>query len=145
VSLEVEVRPPSPFRLLGYGSEDGVMRVERGVTSRLLHVDDCPVLVRAWEPGKDRVALRAEALDPGTIAAPGPAAGPPEREASTAELELALERMRFALGVDDDLAEFYRRFRGDPLLGPCCAAARTCARAGAPGLGRHLPGRWSSS
>ncbi len=26
--------------------------------------------------------------------------------------------MRFALGVDDDLGEFYRRFRGDPLLGP---------------------------
>jgi 3-methyladenine DNA glycosylase/8-oxoguanine DNA glycosylase len=26
--------------------------------------------------------------------------------------------MRFALGVDDDLTEFYRRFRRDPLLGP---------------------------
>ena len=26
--------------------------------------------------------------------------------------------MRFALGVDDDLGEFYRRFRRDPLLGP---------------------------
>ena len=26
--------------------------------------------------------------------------------------------MRFALGVDDDLSEFYRRFRRDPLLGP---------------------------
>ncbi len=81
MSLELEVRPPSPFRLPGYGSEDGVMRVERGVTSRLLHVDGCPVLVRAWEPGRDRVALRAEALDPGAIAAPGPAAGSPEREA----------------------------------------------------------------
>jgi hypothetical protein len=31
---------------------------------------------------------------------------------------LAIERMRFALGVDDDLSEFYRRFRRDPLLGP---------------------------
>lgn len=118
MSLEVEVRPPSPFRLPGYGSEDGTMRVQRGVTSRLLHVDGSPVLVRAWEPGKDRVSLRAEALDPGAIAAPGPAMAVPERRAGAAELELALERMRFALAVDDDLSEFYRRFKGDPLLGP---------------------------
>jgi len=94
------------------------MRVERGVATRLLQVDGCPVLVRAWEAGKDRVALRAEPLDPGSIAAPGPAAEVPDREAGPAELDLALERMRFALGVDDDLGEFYRRFRGDPLLGP---------------------------
>lgn len=118
MSLEVEARPPSPYRLPTYGGEDGVMRVERGVASRLLHVDDCPVLVRAWEPGRGRVALRAEPLDPGAIAAPGPAAGTVEREAGQAELGLALERMRFALGVDDDLGELYRRFRRDPLLGP---------------------------
>jgi 3-methyladenine DNA glycosylase/8-oxoguanine DNA glycosylase len=112
------VRPPSPFRLPGYGSEDGVMRVQRGVISRLLHVEDSPVLVRAWEPGKDRVALRAEPLDPRAIATPGSAVGRPAREAGAAELEVAVTRMRFALGVDDDLGEFYRRFRGDPLLGP---------------------------
>jgi len=94
------------------------MRVQRGVTSRLLHVDGSPVLVRAWEPGKDRVALRAEALDPEAIAAPGPAMADAGRRAGPAELELALERMRFALAVDDDLGEFYRRFKGDPLLGP---------------------------
>jgi 3-methyladenine DNA glycosylase/8-oxoguanine DNA glycosylase len=118
VSLEVEVRPPSPYRLPAYGGEDGVMRVERGVVSRLLHLDGCPVLVRAWEPGRGRVALRAEPLDPGAIAAPAPATGAAACEAGPAELELAIERMRFALGVDDDLGELYRRFRGDPLLGP---------------------------
>jgi len=118
MSLEVEVRPPSPFRLPAYGSEDGVMRVQRGVTSRLLHVDGSPVLVRAWEPGKDRVILRAERLDPNAIAVPGPAAIGPAREAGDADLALAIERMRFALGVDDDLGEFYSRFRGDALLGP---------------------------
>jgi 3-methyladenine DNA glycosylase/8-oxoguanine DNA glycosylase len=116
--LEVEARPPSPYRLPAYGGEDGVMRVEGGVASRLLHVDGCPVLVRAWEPGRGRVALRAEPLDPGAIAAPGPAAGTVERRAGPSELGLAIERMRFALGVDDDLSECYRRFRGDPLLGP---------------------------
>ncbi len=118
MSLEVEVCPPSPYRLPAYGGEDGVMRAERGVLNRLLHVEGCPVLVRAWEPGRDRVALRAEALDPAEIRLPGPAASGPERSARPAELELALERMRFALGVDDDLSEFYRRFRRDPLLGP---------------------------
>jgi 3-methyladenine DNA glycosylase/8-oxoguanine DNA glycosylase len=118
VSLEVEVAPPSPYRLPRYGSEDGVMRVEGGVATRLLHVDGCPVLTRAWEPGKGRVALRAEPLDPGSIAAPRALAASPAREAGEAELELALERMRFALGVDDDLGEFFRRFRRDPLLGP---------------------------
>jgi 3-methyladenine DNA glycosylase/8-oxoguanine DNA glycosylase len=114
----VEVRPPSPYRLPSYGGEDGVMRVERGVASRLLHVDGCPVLVRAWEPGRQRVLLRAEPLDPRAIASPGPAAEAPVHEAGAAELELALTRMRFALGVDDDLSEFFRRFRGDRLLGP---------------------------
>jgi 3-methyladenine DNA glycosylase/8-oxoguanine DNA glycosylase len=119
MSLEVEVRPPSPFRLPGYGSEDGVMRVQRGVTSRLLHVEETPILVRAWEPGKDRILVRAEPLDPAAVAAPRPAAPhAAQREAGAAELEVALERMRFALGVDDDLTDFYRRFRADPLLGP---------------------------
>ncbi len=117
MSLEVEVRPPSPFRLPAYGSEDGVLRVQRGVLQRLLHADGRPVLVRAWEPGKGRVTLRAEALDPGMISAPLAGVGEPP-EAGEAELEIALARMRFALGVDDDLGEFYRRFRRDPLLGP---------------------------
>lgn len=94
------------------------MRVRRGVVSRLLHVEGSPVLVRAWEPGRDRVALRAEALEAAAIAVPGPAVQGPVREADEADLELAIERMRFALGVDDDLGEFYRSFRRDPLLGP---------------------------
>ncbi len=116
--LEVDVIPPSPFRLPRYGGEDGVMRVERGVAVRLLHVDGCPVLTRAWEPAKGLVTVRAEPLDPDSIAAPGPAADAPSGDAGEPELELAVERMRFALGVDDDLGDFYRRFRGDPLLGP---------------------------
>jgi 3-methyladenine DNA glycosylase/8-oxoguanine DNA glycosylase len=118
VSLELEVVPPSPYRLPRYGSEDGVMRVEGGVATRLLHVGGRPVLTRAWEPGKGRVVLRAESLDPGSIAAPRVLGGACADEAGEPELALALERMRFALGVDDDLGEFYRRFRRDPLLGP---------------------------
>jgi 3-methyladenine DNA glycosylase/8-oxoguanine DNA glycosylase len=87
------------------------------VATRLLHVDASPVLVRAWQPGSDRVVLRAEAVDPGRVTLPLA----PEREpvsAGAAELELALERMRFVLGLDYDLGEFHRRFRRDPLVGP---------------------------
>ena len=36
----------------------------------------------------------------------------------TKALEEGVRRMRFALGVDDDLGEFYARFKRDPLLGP---------------------------
>jgi 3-methyladenine DNA glycosylase/8-oxoguanine DNA glycosylase len=94
------------------------MRVERGIASRLLHVERRPILIRAWEPGRGRVCLRAEPLSPDSIAAPGPAVAGPAEKAGSAELETAIERMRFALGVDDDLGEFFRRFRRDPLLGP---------------------------
>ncbi|HEU4905894.1 MAG TPA: hypothetical protein VFT19_07235 [Solirubrobacterales bacterium] len=89
-----------------------MISVREGVVSRLLLVEDSPVLVRAWEPGRGRVALRAESVDPARVTPElGGSAGP-------AQLELAIERMRFALGVDDDLTPFYRRFRRDPLLGP---------------------------
>jgi 3-methyladenine DNA glycosylase/8-oxoguanine DNA glycosylase len=100
------------------GGEDRVMRVEGGVATRLLHVEGSPVLTRAWQPAADRVVLRAEPVDPATVAAPCPASALPCRPAGPAQLELAVERMRFALGVDEDLGEFHRRFRRDPLLGP---------------------------
>jgi 3-methyladenine DNA glycosylase/8-oxoguanine DNA glycosylase len=116
--LELEVRPPSPFRLPGYSSEDRTMRVWNGVLSRLMRVEESPVLVRAWEPGKGRVLLRAEPLDPAAVATPRAIPSQPSRAAGPAQLRLAIERMRFALGVDDDLTELYRRFRRDPLLGP---------------------------
>jgi 3-methyladenine DNA glycosylase/8-oxoguanine DNA glycosylase len=116
--LELELRPPSPYRLPATGGEDRVMRISGGVASRLLHVDGSPILVRAWQPGGERVAIRAEPLDPAAIAVPSLGSEQPHRQAGPAELSRAVERMRFALGVDDDLGEFYRRFSRDPLLGP---------------------------
>ena len=94
------------------------MRVRDGVVARLLRVGESPVLVRAWEAGSQRVLLRAEPVDPGAVAAPRALPPPSSRSAGAAELSLAIERMRFALCVDDDLTAFYRRFRRDPLLGP---------------------------
>jgi 3-methyladenine DNA glycosylase/8-oxoguanine DNA glycosylase len=84
--------PPSTGR-------DGVVVRRGGVLTRLLHVDGEPVVLRAAQPGVHRVVIGAEA----------------ERADLCDE---AIARMRFALGVDDDLRPFYDRFRFDPLIGP---------------------------
>jgi 3-methyladenine DNA glycosylase/8-oxoguanine DNA glycosylase len=93
------------------------MTMNRGVATRLLTVDGCPVLVRAWHPDRRRVTVRAEPVDPRAVSVPAPGGGE-LRAAGPGQLERATERVRFALGVDDDLGEFFRRFRRDPLLGP---------------------------
>ncbi len=115
--LEVEVRPRPPYRL-PRGSDDRTLRIAGGVATRLLHVDGKAALVRAWQPAGDRVVLRAEPVDPGGVTLPPTGGGRDESPAGEAELEVAVERMRFVLGVDHDLGEFHRRFRRDPLLGP---------------------------
>jgi len=95
--LEVEVRPPWPYRLPASGGGDAVIRVRRGVVTRLLHVEGRPVVVRAAQRRDGTVLLRAD----GELA---------EHRGA------AIERMRFALGVDQDYRELYERFRSDPLL-----------------------------
>jgi 3-methyladenine DNA glycosylase/8-oxoguanine DNA glycosylase len=115
--VEVEVRPPSPYRM-PRGAPDRTLLVRGGVATRLLHVDGSPVLVRAWQPARDRVRFRAEAIDPELISRPSiampPCPGPAEKE----QLEEAIACMRRALWVDVDLSDFQRRFRRDPLVGP---------------------------
>jgi 3-methyladenine DNA glycosylase/8-oxoguanine DNA glycosylase len=80
------------------------MRRRGGVLTRLLHLGDRPVVVHAWQPEPKLVMVRAAAAGP--------------EPAGAEELELAIERVRFALGVDEDLGEFYDAFRTDPLVGP---------------------------
>jgi 3-methyladenine DNA glycosylase/8-oxoguanine DNA glycosylase len=116
-ALELEARPPSPYAL-PRGSGDRTLRVERGVATRLLQVEGSPVLVRAWQPGPDRVVLRAEPVDPAAVTLSAPALNHQPAPAAEAQLEIAIERMRFALAVDDDLGELHRRFRRDRLVGP---------------------------
>lgn len=113
--LEAEVRPPSPFRI-GRGSTDRTLCVDRGIATRLLQVDCRPVLVRAWQPGPGRVKFRAEAVDPARLTVPTVAEG--LLPAGPEELSTAIERMRFALGVDEDMSAFHERFRRDPVVGP---------------------------
>ncbi len=98
IEQRVEVVPRWPFRLPASGGMDGVLRRRGGVLHRLLHVEGRAVVVRVAQTAPDRVLLGAQAPDDRAAAA-------------------ALARMRFALGVDDDLAPFHRRFRRDPLIG----------------------------
>ncbi len=102
--LEADVRPAWPFRLRTRIGGDGVARRRGAVLSRLLATPGGRVVVHVWQPQAERVVLRAGPADPGA---------PADREA----LALAIERMRFAIGVDEDLSEFARAFRGDPLIG----------------------------
>jgi 3-methyladenine DNA glycosylase/8-oxoguanine DNA glycosylase len=102
--LEVEVRPAWPYRLRSRLGADWVARRRGAVVSRLLACPGGRVVVHAWQPASDRVVLRA-----------GPADA--ERPAPPEDVELAIARMRFALAVDEDLTEFARAFRGDPLIG----------------------------
>src|SRR3954451_19708748 len=114
---EAEVRPPSPYRL-PRGSSDRTLRVREGVATRFLHVGGCPVVVRAWQPARDRVRFRAEAVDPQLVSLPPIAGGPCGEGAGREQLEEAIERMRCALWVDVDLSDFHRRFRRDRMVGP---------------------------
>jgi 3-methyladenine DNA glycosylase/8-oxoguanine DNA glycosylase len=94
----VEVSPRSPFRLPLRSGMDGVLRRRGAVLERLLHDGAEPVVVRVTQTAPDRVLFGARARTRGAC-------------------EHGIARMRFALGVDDDLAEFRRRFQRDPLIG----------------------------
>jgi DNA-3-methyladenine glycosylase II len=108
IERRVEVRPAWPFRLSRRGGPDGVLQVRRGVIHRLLHhgPEEQPVLVRVAQTVPDRVLFGAQADDPVAAA-------------------WGIERMRFALGVDDDLRPFHDRFRDDPLIGHAVRADQT--------------------
>ena len=97
VEARVEVTPPWPFRI-GRGSGDGILRRRGATLLRLLHVGEEPVLVAVAQTAPRRVLFAARA----------------ERRPAA---EAAIERMRFATGVDDDLRPFHDRFGGDPVIG----------------------------
>ena len=98
VELREELAAAGPFRLPRHNGADGMMRRRGGVLARLLHHGDTPVLVRAAETGAGRVLVGARA---------------PSLQAA----QHGIARMRFALGVDDDLRVFLREFVRDPLIG----------------------------
>jgi len=75
------------------------MRSRDGVVRRLLHIGGSPIVVYAWQLRDGEVRFRTEGGE-------------------TEGREIAIARMRFALGVDEDLRPFYDQFRRDPVLGP---------------------------
>jgi DNA-3-methyladenine glycosylase II len=106
VDHRVEVEPPWCFRLPRGGSLDGLTRARGGVLHRLLAGSD-------GEP----VHVRAAQTSGGTVVIGGRAA---TRESARA----AIGRMRFALGVDEDLRELHVRFRDDRLIGRALRSRR---------------------
>jgi len=95
--VRVTVRPPWPCRLPGPAG-DGLLRRHAGVLERLVHIGGEPVVVRAASTGDREAVIGAWAR-------------------CTAAAREGVERMRFALGLDDDLRPFHERFRWDPLIG----------------------------
>jgi len=95
--IEEDVRPIGRYRMPP-ARPDGIMRRRGTALVRVMHLGDEPAVVRAW-PLSSAVRLRAEART---------------REAAAH----AVERMRFGLNLDHDLAPFHRRFKNDPLIGP---------------------------
>ncbi len=87
-----------PFRLPRQGGADGVLRHRDGVLHRLMHHEGDPVVVRVAQSAPGAVLFGATAAT---------------REGAA----YGIARMRFALGVDDDLRAFHDRFRDDPLIG----------------------------
>jgi 3-methyladenine DNA glycosylase/8-oxoguanine DNA glycosylase len=96
--LRVEVKPAGPFRLPRSGGMDGVLRSSGGVLERLLHHGGEPVHVRVAQTAKDVVLFGA-------------------RSHCAEAARYGIQRMRFALGVDEDLSAFQREFARDPLIG----------------------------
>ena len=95
------------------------MRVRDGVVSRLLRVGESPVLVRAWEPGRQRVvaarrAGRSPARWPRRARCRRCRVGPPARPSCAWRSSGCASRS----ASTTTSREFYRRFRRDPLLGP---------------------------
>ena len=116
--IEERVLPRSPYRLRRAPGPDGVMRSRGGILERLLHIGPSPVRARAWQDAEGHVHVRAETVDPGLVEHPVAPEEDPVPPAGAAELEIAVERVRFSLAVEDDLSEFYATFKRDPLLGP---------------------------
>ena len=98
VEVREEVTPAGAFRLPWRNGMDGLLRRRGRVLERLLHDGGQPVLVRVAQPAGGKVLFGARA---------------PSREAALH----GIARMRFALGVDEDVGRFLRRFAGDPVIG----------------------------
>jgi 3-methyladenine DNA glycosylase/8-oxoguanine DNA glycosylase len=102
IEVRVEVRPKWYFRLPGNGA-DGLMRRRGPAVQRWIRLNGHGVLMAAVQPAADRVVVAARSDD-------------------RAAAEEGVKRMRFAIGVDDDLRAFHERFRDDRYIGQALRA-----------------------
>jgi 3-methyladenine DNA glycosylase/8-oxoguanine DNA glycosylase len=98
VRLCAQVVPRGPFQLPRWTGADGMLRRRGGTLERLLHHGEEPVVVRVAPTSSGATIFEASAAT---------------REAAA----YGIERMRFALAVDEDVRPFLRRFARDPLIG----------------------------
>ena len=96
--MRAQVTPRGPFQLPRWTGADGMLRRRGGTLERLLHHDEEPVVVRVAQASGGEVIFEA-------------------RAASSDAAAYGIERMRFALAVDDDVRPFLGRFARDPLIG----------------------------
>lgn len=115
MATEVAVSPVAPLRMPRLVGGDRVFRLRGAWLERLLVLGDEAMIVRVREENGGGFVFAAEPVDPALLEGPGSGS---LREAGKEALEGGIARMRFSLGVDDDLADFNRAFRKDPLLGP---------------------------
>ena len=110
--------PRWPYRVRRQGGNDGVARARGGVVERMLHVGGSPIRARAWQTRERYVHIRVERIDPALVEHPVAGDECETRPAQEAELEIAIERIRFSLAVEEEMGDFYDAFKRDPLLGP---------------------------
>jgi DNA-3-methyladenine glycosylase II len=104
VEVRADLAPVWPLTIPGVGL-DGLWRRRGAVRERLLHAPDgSAVVVRVAQPAPQRVVIGA-------------------RADSRAAADWGVERVRFALGVDEDLRAFRDAFAADPLIGSSVRAA----------------------
>lgn len=118
MTAEVAVRPAAPLRMPRLIGGDRVFQLRGPWLERLLVLDDEAMIVRVREGRRGEFVFAAEPVDPALLEGPG--AGDLS-EAGEEALERGIARLRFALGVDDDLADFHAAFRDDELIGPAIA------------------------
>lgn len=94
----MQVAPRGPFQLPRWNGADGMLRRRGGVLERLLHHGEVPVVVKVAQTTGGEVIFEA-------------------RASSDEAAAYGIQRMRFALAVDEDLRPFLRRFAGDGLIG----------------------------
>lgn len=113
--IEVEVRPRSPFRLPRLTGGDRLIRKSGAGFERLLIVSDSPVLTRVRPSGAGLFRFTAETVSPDSLSGPGQDCLVAADEDSLLE---AIDRIRFAIGIDLDLGPMRDLFGDDQLLAP---------------------------